>query len=272
MLSAFSGQTGRMFWLKKFFSPFLLPLQFVLVCGVLGVVLLGSRRWRRTGRALLTFAVLVLLAASNKWVSGRLIAPLESRYPAVGAFHPGDPLPPPLAACQYVVVLGGGHNDSDDRPALSRLSPSARARLTEGIRLLRLLPAAKLVVSGPSDNGGPTHAQILADSAVSLGVERTRILMIDDARDTEEEAARLRARLGDAPVAVVTSAWHLPRAMALCAAQGLHALPCPTDYLYCPPLRCRLSDFTWDAPSLERSTEAVHERLGLWWSRLRRRA
>jgi uncharacterized SAM-binding protein YcdF (DUF218 family) len=272
MLSAFSGQAGRMFWLKKFFSPFLLPLQFVLVCGVLGAVLLGSRRWRRTGRVLLTLAVLVLLAASNKWVSGRLIAPLESRYPAVGDFQPGHPLPARLAACRYVVVLGGGHEDGDVRPALSRLSTSARARLTEGMRLLRLLPAAKLVVSGPSDNGGPTHAQILADSAVSLGVERTRILMIDDARDTEEEAARLRALAGDAPVAVVTSAWHLPRAMALCAAQGLHALPCPTDYLYCAPPRWRLSDFTWDVPSLERSTTAVHERLGLWWSRLRRRA
>jgi len=270
MLSTFSSQAGGMFWLKKFFSPFLLPLQFVLVCGVIGAVLIRSRRWRRTGRALLTLAVLVLLAASNKWVSGRLIAPLESRYPAVGDLHPGDPLPPPLTACRYVGVLGGGHDDGDDWPALSRLSPSARARLTEGIRLLRLLPAARLVVSGPSDNGGPTHAQILADSAVSLGVERTRILMIDDARDTKEEAARLRARLGDAPVAVVTSAWHLPRAMALCAAQGLHTLPCPTDYLYCPPLRWRLSDFTWDVPSLERSTAAVHERLGLWWARLRR--
>ena len=261
-----------MFWLKKFFSPFLLPLQFVLVCGVLGAVLLASRRWRRTGRALLTLAVLMLLAASNKWVSGRLITPLESHYPAVGDFQPGEPLPPPLAACRYVVVLGGGHNDGEIRPALSRLSTSARARLTEGLRLLRLLPAAKLVVSGPSENGGPTHARILADSAVSLGVERTRILMIDDARDTEEEAARLRALVGDAPVAVVTSAWHLPRAMALCTVQGLHALPCPTDYLYCTPPRWQWSDFTWDVPSLERSTAAMHERLGLWWSRLRRRA
>lgn len=260
-----------MFWLKKFFSPFLLPLQFALVCGAIGVVLARSRRWQRTGRTLLTLPVLVLLATSNKWVSGRLIAPLESRYPAVGGFQPGEPLPPELAACRHVAVLGGGHDDRDDRPALSRLSTAARARLAEGVRLLRLLPAAKLVVSGPSNNGGPTHAQVLADSAVSLGVERTRILMIDDARDTEAEAARLRELLGDAPVAVVTSAWHLPRAMALCAAQGLHALPCPTDYLGRTGLQWRFSDFTWDVPSLERSTVAVHERLGLWWSRLRRK-
>jgi uncharacterized SAM-binding protein YcdF (DUF218 family) len=260
-----------MFWLKKLFSPFLLPLPLALVCGALGVLLSTSRRWQRTGRALLIFASLVLLAASNKWVSGRLVAPLESRYPAVGDFPSGAPLPPELAVCRYVVVLGGGHEDAENRPALSRLSPSARARLAEAVRLLRLLPAATLVVSGPRDDGGPTHAQVLADSAVSLGVDRARILMIDDARDTEEEAARLRERLGDAQVALVTSAWHLPRAMALCAAQGLHALPCPTDFLYSTPPRWRWSDFTWDVPALERSTVAVHERLGLWWSQLRRR-
>ena len=95
--------------------------------------------------------------------------------------------------------------------------------------------------------------------------------MIDDAHDTEEEAARLREKLGDAPVALVTSAWHLPRAMALCAAQGLHVLPCPTDFLYGTPPRWHWSDFTWDVPALERSTVAMHERLGLWWSQLRRR-
>jgi uncharacterized SAM-binding protein YcdF (DUF218 family) len=261
-----------MFWLKKFFSPFLLPLQLVLLGGALGIMLVWSRRWQRTGRVLLTLAGLILLAASNKWVSGRLVAPLESRYPAVGGLAPGEALPPALAACRYVVVLGGGHDDSDVRPALSQLSPAARARLAEGVRLLRLLPAAKLVVSGPgATEGGPTHAQVLADAAVSLGVARTRILMIDDARDTEEEAARLRELFGEAPLALVTSAWHMPRAMALCTAQGLHALPCPTDYLSSHGSRWRLSDYTWDVPSLERSTAAVHERLGLWWARLRGR-
>jgi uncharacterized SAM-binding protein YcdF (DUF218 family) len=215
-----------------------------------------------------------LLTASNKWVSGRLISPLESRYPAIGEFQPGQPLPEALAACQYVVVLGSGHDDATDRPALTRLSPSGRARLIEAVRLLRLLPAARLVVSGPADtdHGGVPHAQVLAEAAATLGVERNRIDMIDDARDTEEEAARVGQVLGDAPFALVTSAWHLPRAMALFNAQGLHALPCPTDYLHCVPLRWCRSDFTWDVESLARTTAAAHERIGLLWARLRGKA
>ena len=184
-----------MFWLKKFFAPFLFPLQFALVAGAVGLVLSRSQRWRRTGQALLTLAVLVLLLASNRWVSGRLISPLEARFPAIGEFQPGDALPAPLAACQYVVVLGSGHQDTDDRPSLTRLSSSARARLAEAVRLLRLLPAAQLIVSGPADmdHGDVAHAQVLADAAVSLGVDRVQIRMIDDAHDTEEETARLTA-------------------------------------------------------------------------------
>ena len=263
-----------MFWLKRFSPPFLFPLQFALVAGAAGLVLSRSRRWHRTGQVLLVLAVGVLLLASNKWLSGRLITPLESRFPAIGEFPPGATLPVSLAACRYVVVLGGGHNDTDDRPASTRLSSSSRARLVEAVRLLRLLPAAELVVSGPADvdHGGTAHAQVLADAAVSLGVDRARIRMIDDAHDTEGEVARLRDLLGDAPFALVSSAWHLPRAQALCAAQGLRALPCPTDYLYCAPLRWRRSDFTWDTESLGRSTAVVHEYLGLWWSRLRGKA
>ena len=260
-----------MFWIKKFFSPFLFPLQFALILGVAGLLLSWSRRWRRTGQALLTLSVLVLLLSTNKWVSGRLITPLESRFPAIADFKPGDALPAPLAACQYVVVLGSGHQDTDDRPALTRLCPSARARLTEAVRLLRLLPGARLIVSGPADvdHGGIAHAQVLADAAVSLGVDRARMRMIDDGRDTEQEAARLHEMLGTVPFALITSAWHLPRAAALCNDQGLHALPCPVDYLYCRPLRWRRPDFTWDVESLGRSTAAVHEYIGRLWMRLR---
>jgi uncharacterized SAM-binding protein YcdF (DUF218 family) len=206
----------------------------------------------------------VLLLASNKWFSGLLVSPLESRFPAIGEFHPGEALPAPLANCQYIVVLGAGHQDAPDRPALTRLSSSAHARLCEAVRLLRLLPSAKLIVSGPADtdHGGVPHAQVLADAAVSLGVDRSRIQMIDDAHDTAQEAARLRGLLGKAPFALITSACHMPRAEALCAGQGLHPLPCPTDYLYSTPLRWRREDFTWDVESLERST-------GMWWAEIR---
>ena len=66
-----------MFWLKTLISGLLMPLSLALMLGVAGGVLARSQRCFRRGRTLLTLSVLLLLAASNRWISGRLIAPLE---------------------------------------------------------------------------------------------------------------------------------------------------------------------------------------------------
>lgn len=261
-----------MLWLKNLVAFLLEPLSLVLLTGTVGLALTLGQRWRRTGRLLSALSLLLLFAAGNRWVSGRLVEPLESRYPPVGEFTADGALPPQLAACRFVVVLGGGHEDSDAMPALARLSDPARARLTEGLRILRQLPAATLVVSGPRRAAGlPTHAEVLAEAAVSLGVDRARIRLLNDTHTTEDEAAQLGPVVGDAPVALVTSALHMPRAVALCTAAGLHVTPCPADRLYLRPPRRRWFEILWNAPSLEHTTAAVHEYLGRCWSALRGR-
>jgi uncharacterized SAM-binding protein YcdF (DUF218 family) len=259
-----------MFWFKKLVSPFFMPLSLVLLAGTLGLILAWSRRWRPAGRALLALSFLALLLASNEGVSRLLIDPLEARYPAIGAFAPGQPLPPALAACRQIVVLGGGNGDREGLAALDQLSTSARARLTEALRLSRRLPAARVIFSGPVDAAGePSHARIMRRAAVSLGLDEGRTALIEDARDTEQEAVRIKALVGGEDFALVTSAWHLPRAMALCRKLGLHAFPCPTDYLDSRRRGPGREDFTWTSEALQRTTAAVHERLGLWWERLR---
>ena len=82
----------------------------------------------------------------------------------------------------------------------------------------------------------------------------------------------MRGVAGGEPVALVTSAWHLPRAMALCRVQGLDVLACPTDYAARPP-RLRAGDFlSWNVGGLERSTKAMYEYIGAAWSHLRGRS
>jgi uncharacterized SAM-binding protein YcdF (DUF218 family) len=103
-------------------------------------------------------------------------------------------------------------------------------------------------------------------------VARDRIIEISTARDTEDEAAAIRAIAGQSPVALVTSAWHLPRAMALCRRQGVDALACPSDYT-ARVIKVKLKDFiNWNVGGLERSTKAFYEWIGLSWARLRGKA
>ena len=258
-----------LFWLKKAVSYWLMPLPFCLALMIAGVLLLRSARWSRLGRQLLIAGVLLLLILSNKQVGIALLRPLENQYPAIPELPAGAPLPAPLAACHTIVILGGGHADAPGLSATNKLSTSATARLMEGVRLARLLPDATLIVSGPGAGDGATHASVLAAAAVSLGIEPRRIVQIDTARDTDDEAQELKRRLGPhTPFALVTSAWHMPRAVALMRRAGLNPLPCPADFLAQAGADRRAGDWLFDLSGLERSTWAVYERLGTAWARL----
>lgn len=256
-----------MFALKKFLTVWLMPLPFCLVLLVVGLWWVCSSKHLQLGRFFLMCGVLFLLAFSNRFVSSWLIRPLETSYPAVADYAPGDAVPSDLAECQAVVVLGGGHGDVNGFSALAKLSSASRARLTEGVRLARLLPSARLIVTGGGATGQPTHAEIQAQAAISLGVDPKRIVRIETARDTEEEAQALTKIIGNERFALVSSAWHLRRATALMRNQGLKPLPCPCDFTVRPGAQRSISDFLWDTESLGRSTWAVYERLGFLWSR-----
>jgi len=260
-----------LFCLKKIIGGLLMPLSLSL-----GLIAIGAILWRfsarrtRLGRGLVVGGVLWLGVCGNEGVGTWLAHGLETRFPAIPELPAGAPLPAPLARCRFIAVLGGGHHYAPGWSANNELSPSALSRLAEAVRLARLLPGARLVVSGPPEpEGGPAHARVLADAAVALGVARERITGIDTARDTEAEAAALKAIAGDAPVALVTSAWHLPRAMALCRRQGLDALACPADFVTRATGARPADFFHWNVSGLEDSTRAFHEWLGLGWARLR---
>jgi len=246
-----------------------MPVPLCLVLLVVGWYLTRGGRAGRLGRGLITLGIAFLLLFSNKWVSNALVSPLESTFAPVSEFAAPPTLPPQLAACRYVVVLGSGHTDIPELSPNNRLSYSGLERIIEGVRILRALPSATLIVSGPAEDTGISHAAILAATAVSLGVSPDRIRRIESGRDTEEESLAVAKLVGAGPVALVTSAAHLPRATALFRHAGIQYYPCPTDYTSRVDPEFHFSDLLWDSESLDRSTWAVRERLGYLWLRLR---
>jgi uncharacterized SAM-binding protein YcdF (DUF218 family) len=258
------------FWLKKLVSFWLMPVPLcmaLLVCGLF----LARRpgRSQRLGRGLAAAGAALLILLSNKLVSNALLAPLEDRYPPMPEIAAGAPAPAALAGCAIVAVLGGGHTDKPGWPATVQLSPSALGRIVEAVRLLRVLPGARLVVSGPGEPGRPSHGAVLAEAARSLGIDPARITVIDTALDTEDESRAVAGLAGGARVALVTSAWHMPRAAALFREAGLDIVPCPADFFSRRGDRLTWDDLGWDSGSLDRSTHAFHEWLGLAWLRLK---
>ncbi len=258
-----------LFWLKKIIALAFLPLSFILLAGSIGAVLLWSRRWERAGRWLVGIALLALILFSNRGIAFLLMHPLESQYPPVPEAANAGELPHGLADCRAIVVLGSGNGGPPSWSRLNQLIPSGLIRLAEAVRLARLMPAARLIVSGNTGSGIVSHAQVLEEAAVSLGIDPGRIIRLDTPRDTHQEVIEVMKRVGDAPFALVTSAAHMPRAMALCRRAGLHPFPCPAGFMLKPDANGHWRWFTWDLDAFDCSTKAVYERLGMLWEQIR---
>lgn len=261
-----------LFWLKKTLTVPFLPLYFALFTGALGSALLWTKR-QKLGRALVTASALSLAVFANKGIALLLLGSLETRYAPIPEARSITHLPAQIAACRTIVILGGGHSDTTELSRVNQLSSSALGRLAEGVRLAHLIPGATFIVSGYNGEKTLSHAQILAEAAVSLGIAPERIIRFDETRDTDDEAQELARRLGQEPFLLVTSAWHMPRSMALCEAAGLHPIPAPSDFRQRPGEQNAANPFlSWDVGALETSTKAIRERLGFFWAQLRGRA
>jgi len=255
--------------LKRFVGGALMPLPLALVGLSLGSALLWLARWRRVGRWMVTASVIFLLLVANETVSTHLIVPFEKKYAPIAECTRTEDLPLEIRACKVIAVLGSGNGDAPGRAAIDELSSGGLARLVTAVRLARLLPDARVILSGTTPEDRLPHSRVMRDAAVSLGLDPARISLIEGVRDTNDEAKCLWQSIGGQRVALITSAWHMPRAVGLCRKQGLDPIPIPTDFLATPSNSAGSHEWGWSISALERSTCAFHEALGLLWTRLR---
>ena len=204
-------------------------------------------------------------------MANALVRPLEAAYRPLlpHALGPQTMLADGTATPGWIVILGGGNVEDSALPPLQQLSPASASRLGEGLRLHRLFPEAKLLLSG-----GTVHSRTLASAAQSLGEPRDRMELVPDVRDTEDEARAAHALLGQQRFVLVTSATHMPRAMALFRKAGMNPIPAPADYLgdnepWSVRHLLNLFPHAYAAVLVER---ALHEYLGLVWTKLRGQA
>ncbi|MEW5560047.1 envelope biogenesis factor ElyC [Enterobacter asburiae] len=211
-----------LFTLKKFIGALILPLPFLLLLMALGLALLWFSRFQRTGKICLSLGWIALLLLSLQPVADGLLKPIENSYPTWQGTE----------RVEYVVVLGGGYTWNSQWAPSSNLINNSLPRLTEGIRLWQQNPGAKMIFTGAAAKTNPVSTgEAGARVAESLGVPRSDIIILDKPKDTEEEAAAVKAAIGDAPFLLVTSASHLPRAMIFFRGAGLHPLPAPANQL-----------------------------------------
>jgi uncharacterized SAM-binding protein YcdF (DUF218 family) len=137
----------------------------------------------------------------------------------------------------------------------------------EALRLKRQLPGAKLILSGGFGRE-VTHARILAGAALALGCAPDDLVLEERTFDTADEARFIGERVGTDPFILVTSATHLPRAVALFRKQGRDPLPSPAGFsAIATPVD--MGTFFPMSGSIGKLERAWHEYFGHVWSKLR---
>src|SRR6185437_2311280 len=199
--------------------------------GVLSMLLVASviaaiyRRPRMTIAANVAGLALIWLT-STPILRGVLISPLETKD------VPAEPLP----RADAIVVLGGIATPAIAPQPLVHLSEGAD-RLVYAAALYRAAKAPVVILSGGKfpwePETRPPESALMGDEVVMLGVPRSAILEESRSRDSYENARNLKDTLAWHKihgVLLVTSAIHMPRALAVFRHERIVAIPAPTDF------------------------------------------
>ncbi len=210
--------------LRKAVSLLAMPLGLAWLLA-LAVFWRARRTGDRVGARLAALVAAALYLAGNVPLATGLVSRLERPWRERPRW-PREPL-------DAVAVLGGGVGlDPAGRPQLTR----AGDRVRVGVAALRRGVAPVLVVTGPlvaTSRGGVSLAEAAAALCVELGASAEAVRPVTGPRTTCEEVralARLAHEAGWRRVGIVTSAWHLRRAMALARREGLPAVAIPADF------------------------------------------
>ena len=248
--------TSKLFWM---FSS---PVDLLMIVALLGA-LFAVGRHARTGRMVTIGALVILIAASATPVGSLLVAPLEDRFP-----QPPDDMAPPYG----IIILGGAINDAASK-ARDQIVFGEGERAVQAAILAKRYPKARIVFSGGSGSlfdsvstEGLGARRLLGE----LGVDLARVTLEDRSRNTDENARFTAAMVHPEPSQrwlLVTSAYHMPRAMGLFEKNGFDVVAYPVAFRTLGAGQGQIWDFD-PARNLRTFEIAAREWIGLavYWT------
>jgi uncharacterized SAM-binding protein YcdF (DUF218 family) len=250
-------------FLSKLLPLFLYPAG--LSCLLLVVAI--ATFWKRPHVATVSMAVAlgVLLFSSNAWVAEALLRSLESQYRPAAVY-------PKVSA---IVILGG----STRPPTAPRVWPEVLEggdRILYAARLYKEGYAPKLILTGGRitwrEGTNASEAQDIETLLKFMGIPPSAMLLERTSLNTHENAINVKAILAqenlDGPILLVTSAFHMPRSMAIFKKEGMDAIAAPTDYLFddsssIQGIQGFLLKLMPDAEAMYQATVALKEYMGM---------
>lgn len=235
--------------IRRFLYAWLLPPGLFLSTYLLSYYLF--LKTEHTFWFLLVFLEVYLLSIQP--VADALIKPLEYYYkqPPVSEIEKTD----------AIVILTGGYNKNQaDFDGTGQIATKAANRFIMGIRLYNTL-RIPIIISGTIE-----ETTIASRTLKACGIKEEDIFMEGNSRNTAENAIytmQLCRQKEIKKILLVTSAYHLPRSVALFQQKGLNAIPYPTDYRSKQLKKNALLSFAPSHNMLCNSAVALKEYLGI---------
>lgn len=236
------------------------PLLVLLTIAIAAIVV--ARRGQKRRRALnVALAALLLLAFLSTGVAARMIERVTM-------------LRTRSAERPDVIVVAGSGSVRGESPQFDVLNDSTEGRVLTGIDWWKQHRTAKLIVAGADRTPtGPSirTAELMRELAIRRGVPASAIVMETRSLSTREHPLRLRELPGitlDTRVGLVTSAWHMRRALREFRSHFPHVLPYAAELM--PPRPLIAQDFLPSSIELRRTARMLQEWIGIAWYALRR--
>jgi uncharacterized SAM-binding protein YcdF (DUF218 family) len=212
-----------MFTIKKVLTPFLLPPGIFIISIILaGVWFLQKKNWR-IGIVALVFGCFAW-AFSISPVSDAMIRSLETEY-SIPQKPSGD----------VIILLGRGvYQNAPDLSGRGAPADDYLIRIVTAVRLQKRLNIPIIVSGATGSNDKIAEDHIVKRFLTDLGVPARNIVIEATSRDTFENAKfsqEICERSNFANPILVTSAYHMMRAVMIFGKIGLEVTPFPTGFI-----------------------------------------
>ncbi len=251
-------ETDTSLFLTKLLPVFVYPLGAAISLAVVGVIC-SALRLRRLGMLSFVAGLLVLWVSSTPVFAMWALGSLERQYPARTMAETPE--------TDVAIVLGGAIG----LPLVPRTEADlyeASDRVLHAARLFRAGKVKRVLVTGgnsPWQAAVKPEAELIKSLLIEWGVPASAIETAGRSRNTYENALEIKEiwqRNGFASALLVTSAAHMPRAMAIFQKNDLPVVASSTDVLVYDGAWDPVLRWLPDAAALTMTTNAVKEWIG----------
>ncbi|WP_265447605.1 YdcF family protein [Acetivibrio straminisolvens] len=244
-----------LYLVKFFYQTFLLPPGCIILLLALASFWQYKKKTQKYTKFFVIIAV-ILYVVSTPIICDNLIWSLEGKFK-----------PPSEPNGDVIIMLGGGaYADTPNVNGKGHLSSIASNRLLTCIQLYHKLDVPIIISGGQIPGHTNSEAEIAKNILLGLGIPEEKIIVENRSLNTTQNAIytkELIEKHGFNEPILVTSAFHMERAVRQFRKNEVNVTPYPTDFQTNSIRRVTFMDFVPSAEALQKFYFSVKEYVGI---------